>query len=170
MNRCVDLPAALNRVVRTLQRTPNGGRLDWHLDGPEASPVLMLSEDLTELLGNVLENAANWAKSRVSVRVSVGDPVVVRVEDDGPGVPEEALQALAQRGLRLDERTQGFGLGLTIAQDICDAYGAELTFGTADPGDVPVQASVAGGPEQGPRGGLGGLVVTLRIPSGAAIR
>jgi len=170
MNRCVDLPAALNRVVRTLQRTPNGGRLDWHLDGPEASLVLMLSEDLTELLGNVLENAANWAKSRVSVRVSVGDPVVVRVEDDGPGVPEEALRALAQRGLRLDERTQGFGLGLAIAQDICDAYGAELTFGTADPGDVPVQVSVAGGPEQGPRGGLGGLVVTLRLPSGAAIR
>ena len=169
-NRCVDLPAAINRVIRTLQRTPNGGRLDWQLDGPETLPVLMLSEDLTELLGNVLENAANWARSRVSVRITAADPVVVRVEDDGPGVPDDALQALGQRGLRLDERTQGFGLGLAIAQDICDAYGVGLTFGTREPGDVPARPGSSGDREQERDGGLGGLVVTLRIPGGAALR
>ena len=166
----MDLPAAINRVIRTLQRTPSGGRLDWHLDGPETLPVLMLSEDLTELLGNVLENAANWARSRVSVRITAADPVVVRVEDDGPGVPDDALQALGQRGLRLDERTQGFGLGLAIAQDICDAYGVGLTFGTREPGDVAVRPGSSGDREQERDGGLGGLVVTLRIPGGAALR
>jgi signal transduction histidine kinase len=143
----VDLPATLSRVVRTLQRTPNGARLEWRLEGPEALRVLMLPDDLMELLGNVLENAANWAKSRVLIRVTVADTVVMTVEDDGPGVPEEALQALVQRGVRLDERNQSFGLGLAIAQDICDAYGAELTFGRGEPGS-----------------GLGGLVVTLRLP------
>ena len=51
--------ACINQVVRTLQRTPAGARLDWRLDGPEALPVRMLPEDLAELLGNVLENAAH---------------------------------------------------------------------------------------------------------------
>jgi signal transduction histidine kinase len=144
-----DLPATLDRVVRTLQRTPTGSRLLWDLDGPEALRVPMLSEDLMELLGNVLENAATWAASRVVVRVSAADPVVVRVEDDGPGVPEGALEVLGQRGLRLDERIPGSGLGLAIAQDICDAYGAELAFGHG---------------AQGP--GSGGLVVTLSLSAG----
>jgi signal transduction histidine kinase len=105
--------------------------------------VPILPEDLTELLGNCLDNASNWAASRVSIRVEVGERVLVRIEDDGPGVPDEWLADLGQRGLRLDERTQGFGLGLAIAQDICDAYGAEISFA---------------------RAALSGLAVTLRLP------
>ena len=117
----------------------------------------MLPEDLTELLGNLLENASNWAAGRVAVRVlgpvSAADPVMVQIEDDGPGVPDEALEALGQRGLRLDERTQGSGLGLAIAQDICDAYGAELLFGGGRRGS-------------GLGSNLGGLLVTLRLRGG----
>jgi len=152
-----DLPFILDRVVRTLQRSPNGARLRWNLEGPDALPVLMLPEDLTELLGNLLENASNWAVGRVAVRVlrpaAAMEPVLVQIEDDGPGVADEALKALGQRGLRLDERTPGSGLGLAIAQDICDAYGAELHFGR-------------GGQGTGPEGGLGGLLVTLRLCRG----
>ena len=132
--------------VRALERTPNGSRLRWDLEGPERLAVAILPEDLTELLGNVLENASNWAASRVQVRVAIGDSALVRIVDDGPGVPADGLERLGQRGLRLDERTQGSGLGLAIAQDICDAYGGDLTFARAD---------------------LGGLAVTLRLPVGA---
>ena len=95
---------------------------------------------------------------------------MVRVEDDGPGVPEEALQALAQRGLRLDERTQGYGLGLAIAQDICDAYGAVLSFAVGAPGADPTPAGTAMEPMAEPSGTLGGLVVTLRLPGAPSIR
>jgi signal transduction histidine kinase len=119
----------------------------------------MAPEDLAELLGNVLENAVQWARGRVLVRVelvasSPGDagppePVEVRVEDDGPGVPDSALQSLGQRGLRLDQRRQGSGLGLAIVQDICDAYGATLSFAPA---------------------ALGGLAVHLRLPTAGGCR
>jgi signal transduction histidine kinase len=103
----------------------------------------MPPEDLTELLGNLLENASQWARSQVRIRVagpdeSHADQIELRVEDDGPGVPRESLGALGQRGLRLDERTQGSGLGLAIAQDICDAYGSTLRFGTATRGGLAV--------------------------------
>jgi signal transduction histidine kinase len=146
-----DLRGTLATVVRTLQRTPAGSRLNWHLDGTEVPAVALIPEDLTELLGNVLDNATHWAKSQVAVRYDGAQTVVLQVEDDGPGVPGATLAALGQRGLRLDERTPGYGLGLAIAQDICDAYGAELTFGQ--------------GPTKGRGPSLGGLLVTLRLPS-----
>ncbi|MFZ0788114.1 MAG: ATP-binding protein, partial [Chromatiaceae bacterium] len=138
----------LESVLRTLARTPRGATIDWDLECPAGVLVAMPAEDLTELLGNLLENASKWARSRVRIRVagpdeSHADPIELRVEDDGPGVPPESLGALGQRGLRLDERTQGSGLGLAIAQDICDAYGSTLRFGTAT---------------------LGGLAVTLCMP------
>jgi signal transduction histidine kinase len=137
-----DLPATLGRVIRTLERTPNGARLHWYLDCPAPIVVGVPSEDLTELLGNILENAANWARGRVLVRVTAGDPVRVLVQDDGPGVPDEGLRSLGQRGLRLDEATQGFGLGLAIARDICDAWGADLAFGHAEAGGLAVTLSL----------------------------
>jgi len=138
-----DLAVTLARVIRALERTPKGSHLDWDLDCPAAAPVPVLLEDLTELLGNCLENASNWAAGRVGIRVTLGERVLVQIEDDGPGVPDEWLADLGQRGLRLDERTPGFGLGLAIAHDICDAYGAGIRFA---------------------RAALGGLAVTLDLP------
>ena len=133
-----DLPDTLRRVIRALERTPNGARLQWDLDTPERLRVAILPEDLLELLGNVLENAANWAQRLVKIQVGAGDPVLVQIEDDGPGVPADRLERLGQRGLRLDERSQGNGLGLAIAQDICDAYGNDLAFSPADLGGLAV--------------------------------
>jgi signal transduction histidine kinase len=143
-----DLADTLERVVRALRRTPRGGELQWDLDCPAPLAVALLPEDLAELLGNLLENASQWARSRVQVRActEAGLPVAVSVEDDGPGVPDDWLPELGRRGLRLDLRTPGSGLGLAIAQDICDAYGGELAFG---------------------RAGLGGLAVVLRLPRGS---
>ena len=89
--------------------------------------------DLQELLGNLLENAFKWARRRVllSVQVEVASPnrrpgVVFIVDDDGPGIPDEQVERLLQRGVRGDERVQGHGIGLSIVQDIVVAYRGEL--------------------------------------------
>jgi signal transduction histidine kinase len=66
------------------------------------------------------------------------------VEDDGPGVPESALDSLGQRGLRLDRRTQGSGLGLAIVQDVCEAYGAQVDFAPAALGGLRVEFRLPG--------------------------
>jgi two-component system sensor histidine kinase PhoQ len=90
--------------------------------------------DLLELLGNLLENAFKWARRRVLLSASVvpggggrrtGMELVV--EDDGPGVAEENVEYLLQRGVRGDERVQGHGIGLSIVQDILRAYRGELS-------------------------------------------
>jgi len=89
--------------------------------------------DLQELLGNLLENAFKWARSRVLLTVRIGATAANRrpglllmVEDDGPGIPPERIALVLQRGVRGDERVQGHGIGLAIVQDIVRSYRGEL--------------------------------------------
>ncbi len=109
--------------------------------------------DLQELLGNLLENAFKWARSRVllSVRTGADEPnrrpgLVLSVEDDGPGIPAEKVAVVLQRGVRGDERVQGHGIGLSIVQDIVRDYRGEL--------------------EVGPSAELGGARFEVRLPPG----
>jgi signal transduction histidine kinase len=134
---------AVGRVLKTLLRTPQGEALDWVTDLPDRASVALREDDLTELLGNLLDNAGKWANSRVRIRIAVGDPVRIVVEDDGPGVPVEQLPHLGGRGVRLDQQTHGYGLGLAIVQDIVEAYRGSIVFS---------------------RSALGGLAVEVRVP------
>ena len=138
-----DAGDAVKRVVRTLKRTPRGATLAWSVEAPDGTDAAILPEDLTELLGNILENATKWADAAVSVSVSKGNAILIQVEDDGPGVAEDQLITLGQRGVLLDEQKQGSGLGLAIARDVAEAYHGVLSF------------------DQSP---MGGLAVTVRIP------
>jgi two-component system sensor histidine kinase PhoQ len=89
--------------------------------------------DLQELMGNLLENAFKWARKRVLLIVQV-EPAAPNqrpgvsfiVDDDGPGIPDEAVERMLQRGVRGDERVQGHGIGLSIVQDIVAAYRGQL--------------------------------------------
>ena len=92
--------------------------------------------DLQELLGNLLENAFKWAKSRVLLTVAEGAQapgrragLVVVVEDDGPGIADDRIAYVLQRGVRGDERVQGHAIGLSIVQDIIRSYRGELRVG-----------------------------------------
>ncbi|MDQ3617286.1 MAG: sensor histidine kinase [Pseudomonadota bacterium] len=89
--------------------------------------------DLQELLGNLLENAFKWARSRVLLTVKADEVasnrrpgLLLAVDDDGPGIPEEKIALILQRGVRGDERVQGHGIGLAIVQDIVRSYRGTL--------------------------------------------
>ncbi|MEG1679210.1 MAG: sensor histidine kinase [Stenotrophomonas sp.] len=85
--------------------------------------------DLEEMLGNLLDNAGRWASHEVRIQVRADDQqLLIYVIDDGPGLAEEALQQVLQRGVRLDERDGSSGLGLAIVGDIVDSYGGTLTL------------------------------------------
>ncbi|AFL76272.1 sensor histidine kinase [Thiocystis violascens] len=142
----VDVVETLQRLLRTLQRTPDGARLDWRIEAPTTANVALMSDDLLELLGNLLENAAKWARAGVWLRVSSGPRagqtanawIEICVSDDGPGVPAHQRPRLGERGLRLDQRREGTGLGLAIVQDVVDAYGGALAFDAAREGGLAV--------------------------------
>ena len=83
--------------------------------------------DFDELVGNLLENAAKWCKSRVNVTVTRNDDgMEVIVDDDGPGLPAEHRAKALERGKRLDESEPGTGLGLSIVSELADIYGGRL--------------------------------------------
>lgn len=88
--------------------------------------------DLNEILGNLLDNAGKWSTRCVELSLEQADNLArIVVTDDGPGVNEEEMANLGQRGLRLDEQTPGHGLGLSIVQDIVDRYGGQKRYSSA---------------------------------------
>jgi len=100
--------------------------------------------DLTEMLGNLLDNAYKWCRQRVSIsaRMSTSDlqaVIEIAVEDDGPGIPEELKAAVLQRGVRADESAPGHGLGLAMVQDTVRLYQGEWQLGTGTLGGLQVR-------------------------------
>jgi signal transduction histidine kinase len=92
-------------------------------------------QDGMELLGIVLDNACRFAGGVVRITLEADG---VDVEDDGRGVSEEKMNLLTVRGARIDERTES-GLGLSIAQDIAESYGAEIQFSRSELGGLKVR-------------------------------
>jgi signal transduction histidine kinase len=105
----------------------------------DAAPDLAVRvplEDLEEMIGNLLDNACKWARSRVTVGPTLdGSRAVIDVDDDGLGLDPVLWEQELQRGVRADEATPGSGLGLAIVRDLAEAYG----------GTIALERSPAGG-------------------------
>jgi len=99
-------------------------------------------EDLDEILGNLIDNAAKWCHGHI--RISATNPlqgefetfILIDIEDDGPGVSKENLRDIFERGARLDETKPGTGLGLSIVRDIAEMYGGRVVPGKSDLGGL----------------------------------
>lgn len=102
--------------------------------------------DLEEVLGNLIDNACKWATSKVQVNVAVnGNRIMIDVEDDGVGIPEEKRDHVFKPGRRLDETTEGSGLGLNIVQDIVMLYGGAVGVSASELGGAKVYLELPGG-------------------------
>lgn len=87
-------------------------------------------QDLEEMLGNLLDNAWRHAHSAVAVMAAkIGSGVEIAIEDDGPGLSENAIGEALIPGRRLDERGDGHGFGLSIAQELAELSGGRLVLG-----------------------------------------
>lgn len=130
-----DARVVIRRVVAVLERTPQGELLDWNLNVPDEVRVRIDAEDLTEVLGNILENAMRYARETVTIRTKlVGGDATIEIDDDGPGIPAGKIDYVLGRGRRLDESSGGAGLGLSIASDIVTVVGGTLSLSNIEPG------------------------------------
>jgi signal transduction histidine kinase len=130
-----NVASVVEQVLRVIQRTPEGERLDWIVDVPADLVAPIDHDDLSEVVGNLIENAARHARHAVSVTGRVdGKSASLSVADDGPGIPEDHMAEVLRRGGRLDERGSGAGLGLAIASEIIESWGGTLTLDNAKPG------------------------------------
>ncbi|WP_397604308.1 sensor histidine kinase [Sphingorhabdus sp.] len=134
---------SLEAVERAVGRLYAHVRLD--MAGDKAIAARVERQDLDEMLGNLIENAAKYGGGSVFVTVEdAGDFVEMIIEDDGQGIPESERERLFDRGARLDTGKPGTGLGLAIVRDVVEIYG----------GTVALEKSED----------LGGLLVRLRLP------
>jgi len=142
-----DVWPSLESVERAVSRLYRHVRLD--LTGPKDLQVHVERQDLDEMLGNLVENAAKYGGGSVFVTVAAVDGFAeLLVEDDGAGIPPAQRERIFDRGVRLDTGKPGTGLGLGIVRDVAEIYG----------GTVALEESED----------LGGLMVRLRLPVASA--
>lgn len=136
---------SVEAVLRAVTRLYDTTRFD--LAGNRNAHVAIERQDLDEILGNLIENAAKYGGGSVFVTIDA-DPrsrdCVIQVEDDGLGIPENERIRIFDRGARLDTGKPGTGLGLAIVRDVAEIYGGSVTLGESED--------------------LGGLLVELRLP------
>jgi signal transduction histidine kinase len=139
-----DVGKIIGETIRMLRHTEAGESLNWNSDIPDDMTIPIDPHDFRELSGNLLENAAKWARSDVRVMVAKENHAFrLTIEDDGPGVPPERLPDLPRRGVRLDRIKPGSGLGLAIVSEIASVYDLTLTLENGAEGGF--RATVASG-------------------------
>jgi signal transduction histidine kinase len=116
-------------IAMALRRIFANKDLDIDIVGDEALRAKVDRQDLMEMLGNLLENACQWAQHQVTLSVTQGSrTLLITVTDDGPGLSSEDYDAVLARGVRLDEAKPGSGLGLAITRDLVGLYGGSLSL------------------------------------------
>jgi signal transduction histidine kinase len=140
--RVWDSVEAVERAVSTLY-----ANVTIDITGDKTAQVRVERQDLDEMLGNLVENAAKYGHGRVFVTVDppAGGMVAIQIEDDGQGIDQALREELFTRGKRLDTTGKpGTGLGLAIVRDVAEIYGGTVTLAESED--------------------LGGLLVTLSLP------
>ncbi|SEM69148.1 Signal transduction histidine kinase [Pseudomonas sp. ok272] len=139
-----DCDAELPGLLATLNMI-HGEHLDLSYRAPPGLHLPWDREDLLELLGNLLDNACKWADAEVRLSVTqVDEGFVLVVEDDGPGIVPAQREQVLSRGTRLDEQTDGHGLGLGIVRDIVEAWGGGLCLEDSEWGGLKVVVRLPG--------------------------
>jgi two-component system sensor histidine kinase PhoQ len=124
--------------------------LSLELVVPAASQFIGDRGDLTEVLGNLLDNACKWCRSRVRLTASAAEGagprerLVLEIEDDGPGISQADRERVLQRGVRTDESVPGHGLGLAMVRDTVDLYGGRISIDSSPLGGARVSLRLPG--------------------------
>jgi signal transduction histidine kinase len=134
--RC-SVVASADALARTLLRLHAERGITIDVRAASDHYVRGQREDLEEMLGNLLDNACQWASSRVLLESTIsGDRLVITVDDDGPGLEPAMRQVVLQRGVRADEAAPGSGLGLAIVRDLAELYGGSISLDRAPQGGL----------------------------------
>jgi len=139
------LIAIIEKLVSALEKVyrEKGVRVERSL--PSTMSLRMDEGDCLEIVGNLLDNAFKYGKSRIAVTASCDEmsrSLKLVIEDDGEGLTDSEIEKILNRGTRLDEASEGQGIGLAVVADIVHSYNVELDFG---------------------RGNLGGLQASLKF-------
>jgi signal transduction histidine kinase len=137
--------ASAEGLARTFERLHAERGLALEVRVASGHAVAAERQDLDEMLGNLLDNAYKWARSRIVVTSEPdGTAVHITVEDDGPGLDPSLREAVLTRGVRADEAAPGAGLGLAIVRELAELYGGGIALEAAPMGGLRARLRLPG--------------------------
>lgn len=138
------LAPVLQGLLRVMGKVHAARELRWQAPSPDDNLQFAgESQDLQDMLGNLLDNAARWANRVVAVAAQrAGNRLQITVDDDGPGIAPERRSAALARGTRLDESAPGSGLGLHIVAELAGLYGGTLELGDSALGGLQARLTL----------------------------
>ena len=145
ISKPIDLIAIIEKLLSALEKVYREKGVQVERSLPSTMTLRMDEGDCMEVVGNLLDNAFKYGKSRIVVTalfVETSRSLKLIIEDDGEGLADSEIEKILNRGTRLDEATEGQGIGLAVVADIVQSYNIELDFG---------------------RGNLGGLQASLKF-------
>jgi len=149
--RCVVAESA-EGLARTLRRLHAARGLSIDVAVSAGHAVRGQREDVDEMLGNLLDNACKWARSRVAIASCDGDgTILITVDDDGLGLAPELRTAVLQRGVRADELAPGSGFGLAIVRDLAELHDGSIALDASPLGGVRAALRLPSAPGDCPR-------------------
>ena len=127
VSKKIDVEVTTKKIIKVFQKINPQITINYKFEGKKLM-FLGDSDDLNEILGNVLENACKWTKNLVNVNISKSSENKIKfiISDNGPGLSEIERKKVFARGFRLDEQTPGTGLGLNIVKDTVDIYSGKV--------------------------------------------
>jgi signal transduction histidine kinase len=154
VGRKADAGEVLTRLARVMKKLHPDREVTCEVSADGSFWFRGEESDLEEMVGNLLENACKWSKARVLLTVAetaIDNNRVLRIsiEDDGKGLSEKDATKVLQRGVRLDEKAPGSGLGLDIVTELAEVYGGSLNLS---------------------KSALGGLCAQLILPAAGGVR
>jgi two-component system sensor histidine kinase PhoQ len=141
----VELGPAVQRIVAALQKVYSDKAFQIIVDVDSDTRFRGDEGDLTEMLGNLLDNACKWCRNKVRISASSDEGHLrICVEDDGPGISDADAARVFMRGARTDETVPGHGIGLAVVREIVEAYGGKASIGKSALGGTKVELHFPG--------------------------
>jgi signal transduction histidine kinase len=154
-----EVAPVIEALRRTMEKIHRDRGIAIDVEADVAAKFRGERQDLEEMVGNLVDNACKWARSKVLVEVLVAPAIAaaaraggmedapllrIIVDDDGRGLSADERATVSRRGQRLDESKPGSGLGLSIVVDLAALYGGSLTLGTAPIGGLRAELVLPG--------------------------
>ena len=140
ISKPVDLCVVVDKIASALEKVYREKGIALERSLPPQMLLRMDEGDCLEVVGNLLDNAFKYGNRRIRVSGEAGEDRTTRlvIEDDGEGLAESEIENILNRGTRLDEATEGQGIGLAVVADIVESYNIELEFGRSELGGLGV--------------------------------
>ena len=141
INKPVNMVQIITKIISALEKVYREKMVKVESKLPVQIMIRMDESDCLEVVGNLLDNAFKYSVGRIVIFAAMlnENEMELRIDDDGRGLEQEEVQQILSRGTRLDQSSEGQGIGLAVVADIVRAYNIDMNFERSEIGGLRVK-------------------------------